>query len=238
MDSEDRFVQGSIQTISTISPDSCTENILARTPNLKKLGIRGKLVILMEVKKNSSLFANLAKLDNLKKLKLLNDTFPRPPSEGKLRSLPQLYEFPPHLIKLTLSDTLLDWNHMSTIAMLPNLEVLKLKVYAFMGRQWDPVDGGFRLLKYLQIGKTDLVHWKASGHHFPRLEHIVVEQCGSLVAVPIGLADVSALQTIELHHTPSAVDSARLIQEQKQAQQKPQRYGFKLHIYPLEEVMK
>ncbi|KAK1423626.1 hypothetical protein QVD17_18932 [Tagetes erecta] len=239
MDNEDPFVQGNIQTISTISPDSCTENILARTPNLKKLGIRGKLAILMEVKKSSSLFDNLAKLDNLEKLKLLNDTFPRPPSEGKLRNLPPLYKFPPHLNKLTLSDTLLDWKHMSTIAMLPNLEVLKLKVYAFKGPQWDPLDGGFRLLKYLQIGKTDLVQWKASGHHFPRLEHLVVEQCGSLMAIPVGLADVSVLQTLEVHHTPFAISSARFIQQQKQMQQ--QEYvnssAFKLLIYPPEVVV-
>ncbi|XP_076912008.1 putative late blight resistance protein homolog R1B-14 [Bidens hawaiensis] len=230
MDNEDPFVQGNIQTISTISPGSCTENILARTPNLKKLGIRGKLVVLMELKKNASLFANLAKLDNLEKLKLLNDTFPRPPSEGKLRALPPSYKFPPHLNKLTLSDTLLDWKHMSTIAMLPYLEVLKLKVYAFTGPQWDPLDGGFRLLKYLLIGKTDLVHWNASGHHFPRLEHIVVEQCCDLEALPHGLKDLSTLQTMELRHTPSAIRSARLIEGHK----KMQSSGFKLLIYPPE----
>lgn len=237
MDNEDPFVQRNIQTISTVSPDSCTENILARTPNLKKLGIRGKLVILMEEKRGaSSLFDNLAKLDNLEKLKLLNDTFPRPPSEGKLRSLPPSYKFPPHLNKLTLSDTLLDWKHMSTLGMLPNLEVLKLKVYAFKGPEWEPLDGGFRLLKVLQIGKTDLVHWRASGHHFPRLKHVVVEQCDKLVAIPHGLADVSALQTMELYHTPSAIVSARLIQQQKQQQQQLHMgsSGFKLLIYPPE----
>ncbi|KAD7117598.1 hypothetical protein E3N88_04866 [Mikania micrantha] len=176
-------------------------------------------------------------LVNLENLKLLNDTFPRPPSEGKLKKLPPLYKFPPHLNKLTLSDTLLDWKHMSTIAMLPNLEVLKLKMYAFKGRQWDPLDGGFHLLKYLKIGKTDLVNWKAWGHHFPRLEHVVVEHCGDLVGIPYGLADVSALQTIELHHTPRAVESARLIQRQKLIQQQQQQQymkndGFKLLIYP------
>ncbi|KAL8229354.1 hypothetical protein R6Q57_014254 [Mikania cordata] len=237
MDNEDPFVQGKIQTMSTVSPDSCTENILARTPNLKKLGVRGKLVILMEENNNSSLFHNLAKLVNLENLKLLNDTFPRPPSEGKLKKLPPLYKFPPHLNKLTLSDTLLDWKHMSTIAMLPNLEVLKLKMYAFKGRQWDPLNGGFHLLKYLKIGKTDLVHWKALGHHFPRLEHVVVEHCGDLVGIPYGLVDVSALQTIELHHTPRAVESARSIQRQKLMQQQQQQQymkndGFKLLIYP------
>lgn len=241
MDNEDPFVQRNIQTISTISPDSCTENILARTPNLKKLGIRGKLSLLMEEKRSGitcapSLFDNFAKLDNLEKLKLLNDTFPRPPPEGKLRGLPSLYKFPPHLNKLTLSDTLLDWKHMSTIGMLPHLQVLKLKVYAFKGAEWEALDGGFRLLKVLQIGKTDLVVWKASGHHFPRLEHVVVEQCSNLLGIPVGLADVSALKSLELYHTPSAVDSARLIQQQKKMQQQMlvTSHGFKLLIYPPE----
>nr|KAJ0217870.1 hypothetical protein LSAT_V11C300154150 [Lactuca sativa] len=241
MDNEDPFVQRNIQTISTISPDSCTENILARTPNLKKLGIRGKLLLLMEEKRSGitctpSLFDNFAKLDNLEKLKLLNDTFPRPPPEGKLRGLPSLYKFPPYLNKLTLSDTLLDWKHMSTIGMLPHLQVLKLKVYAFKGAEWEALDGGFRLLKVLQIGKTDLVVWKASGHHFPRLEHVVIEQCSNLLGIPVGLADVSALKTLELYHTPSAVDSARLIQQQKKRQQQMvmTSHGFKLLIYPPE----
>ncbi|KAI3503749.1 hypothetical protein L1887_32198 [Cichorium endivia] len=128
MDNEDPFVQRNIQTISTIMLNSCTENILARTPNLKKLGIRGRLSVLMDERRGGgtcststaagpSLFDNLARLDNLEKLKLLNDTFPRPPPEGKLHGLPSLYKFPPHLNKLTLSDTLLDWKHMSTIGM-------------------------------------------------------------------------------------------------------------------------
>nr|GFA72732.1 putative late blight resistance protein homolog R1B-14 [Tanacetum cinerariifolium] len=70
MDNEDPFVQRNIQTISTVSPNSCTENVLARTPNLKKLGVRGKLTVLMEEKKGSSLFDNLAKLNNLENVNI------------------------------------------------------------------------------------------------------------------------------------------------------------------------
>uniref|UniRef100_A0A5B7BL80 Uncharacterized protein n=1 Tax=Davidia involucrata TaxID=16924 RepID=A0A5B7BL80_DAVIN len=229
-DNEDPFVRRNIQTISTVSPDSCTENILARTPNLKKLGIRGKLVTLVEEKGGSSMFDNFAKLDRLETLKLLNDTFPRPPSEGKLPGLPQLYKFPPNLKKITLSDTLLDWRHMSTLGMLPYLEVLKLKDYAFKGRRWEPLDGGFRLLKVLQLGRTDLVQWVASGHHFPRLQCIILKHCGSLEAIPSGLGDVSALQILELYCTSSsAAASARLIQRQRQS---TVNNGLKLVIYP------
>ncbi|KAL7000824.1 hypothetical protein U1Q18_001974 [Sarracenia purpurea var. burkii] len=103
-------------------------------------------------------------LDHLVKLKLLNDMYPHPPSNV---ILPQLYNFPPNLKKLALADTLLDWEHMSILGILPKLEVLKLKNKVFMGQRWKAFDGGFHLLKFLLYGKTDLVHWEASSHHFP-----------------------------------------------------------------------
>ncbi|KAL0372775.1 UNVERIFIED_CONTAM: putative late blight resistance proteinR1A-10 [Sesamum calycinum] len=233
---EDPFVRRNILTISTISPDSCTENILARTPNLRKLGIRGKLITLVEEKGGSTMFDILAKLDHLESLKLLNDAFPLDPSRCIIPGLPPSYKFPPNLKKITLSDTLLDWDHMSTLGMLPNLEVLKLKDYAFKGSRWEPLDGGFRLLRVLKIGRTDLIWWDASGHHFPRLQHVVFRHCSSLEAIPSGLAEVSALQNMELHWPkPTAAHSARLIQRQKLKMQ--QELGllntaFKLFIYP------
>ncbi|MFS8018499.1 putative virus X resistance protein-like, coiled-coil [Helianthus anomalus] len=227
------FVQENIQTMSTISPDSCT--ILARTPNLKKLGIRGELAVLMEVEKNANFFDNLAKLDKLEKLKLLSDTFPRFPFQGELTSLPPLDKFPPRMNKLTLSDTFLEWKHMPTLYMLPNLEVLKLKANAFKGCLWK-LEGVFHKLIYLHIEKMDLADWKASGHHFPKLEHVVVKDCDKLNAIPHGLADAPALQTITLHHTPSAIASARLIQEKKQVPQQHDMKSnrFELRINPLE----
>lgn len=227
---EDPFVRRNMQTISTISPESCTENVLARTPNLKKLGIRGKLLTLMEEKGGSSMFDNFAKLGNLETLKLLNDTFPLSPFQANLNRLPQWYKFPPSLKKLTFSDTLLDWKNMSTIGMLPNLEILKLKEKSFIGQLWESLDGGFRLLKVLQLGRTDLVRWDASSHHFPRLERVVLKHCEKLQAVPYGLGGVSALKMLELYWpTPSAADSARLIQQQ---QHDMMNNGFKLLVYP------
>ncbi|KAL2518669.1 Disease resistance protein (CC-NBS-LRR class) family [Abeliophyllum distichum] len=235
-DNEDPFVRINIQTISTILPDSCTENVLARTPGLKKLGIRGKLAKLMEKKGGSSLFDNLSKLYNLETLKLLNDTYPLPPAQCIIPGVPQHYKFPPNLRKLTLSDTLLDWEHMSTLGVLPNLEVLKLKDNAFKGSHWEPLDGGFRLLKVLQIGRTNIVHWNALGHHFPRLQSVVLKHCTSLEAIPSGLGDVSVLQNLELYwSTNTAAASARLIHQQKlQLQLKQQQVNnlFKLVIYP------
>ncbi|KAL7000836.1 hypothetical protein U1Q18_001986 [Sarracenia purpurea var. burkii] len=227
-DHEDPFVRRNLQTLSTITPESCSENVLARTPSLKKLGIKGKLANLME---DGVSFDNLTKLDQLVTLKLLNDIFPRPPSEGKLTVLPQWYKFPPNLKKLTLSDTFLGWKHMSVLAMLPSLEVLKLRDNAFTGIEWSPLEGGFRQLKVLQIGKTDLVYWEATPNHFPKLQHLVLRDCTGLEAIPSGLGDVKTLQTIELYRTsPSAANSARkILQQQKESGVNNK---LKVHIFP------
>lgn len=229
------LVSGNLQTISRVSPESCSVNILQRTPNLKKLGVQGKLVTLMEEKDMFSKFDYFAKLEHLQSLKLLNDTFPVPPSECKLPSLPLWYKFPPKLRKLTLADTLLDWKNMSVLGMLQGLEVLKLGDNAFMGERWEPLEGGFVNLKFLQLGKMDLVHWKASAHHFPSLQRVILKYCTRLEVIPSGLGDISALQIMDLYcPTRSAAASARLIQQKQQQKQQQGgvNNGFRLIIFP------
>ncbi|PIN17541.1 hypothetical protein CDL12_09798 [Handroanthus impetiginosus] len=190
----------------------------------------------MENKNGNMLFDSLGKLSYLENLKLQNDVFPCPPSEGKLASLPQRYKFPSKLKKLTLSDTLLDWKEMSTLGMLENLEVLKLKDNAFQGERWRPEDGGFRALKVLHIGRTELVFWDASAQHFPRLRNLFLRHCGSLQKLPPGFAEVSSLQLVDLYcTTKSAAASAREIREKKlwiQGEQGTRGNEFKLSIYP------
>ncbi|KAK1416278.1 hypothetical protein QVD17_32067 [Tagetes erecta] len=219
---KDPLVNENLRTMSKVSPNSCTDVILARTPNLQKLGVRGNLALLLDEKKGSCKFDNIVKLSRLEKLKLLNDTYPRPPLDGKLRGLPEWYKFPPKLKKLTLSDTMLVWEQMSVLGKLLGLEVLKLGDNAFVGERWVTPDGGFVQLRVLRIGKTDLVHWEAAGHQFPQLQRVSLKHCEQLIAIPSGLGDVSTLEVMELSWTShSAIASARLIQK-----------NFKLLIFP------
>ncbi|XP_073140288.1 putative late blight resistance protein homolog R1B-12 [Henckelia pumila] len=219
-----------LQTFGTISPQSCTEDFFDRVRGLKKLGIRGQIDTLLDVK-------GLEKLDNLDKLKLMNDPFPFPPSERKLSQLPQPYKFPQKLRSLTLSATFLDWSHMATLGKLDTLEVLKLKDNAFVGRSWEAADGGFRHLEFLHVERTDLVVWVASGHHFPRLRCLVLRNCEWLGEIPIGLAD--SLQKLDLKRvSKSASCSARKIEETiklKQGAEVSKRNQFKLCIAPGDE---
>ncbi|XP_057802823.1 putative late blight resistance protein homolog R1A-10 [Salvia miltiorrhiza] len=215
-----------LQTLGTISVESCTAAILVQACNLKKLGIRGRLAFLMEGQVQP--FDRLGEMKYIEKLKLINDVYPRPPSVGQLDALPHPYQFPSNLRSLTLVATFLDWNCMSTLGLLQKLEVLKLKDKAFMGSDWETVEGGFRQLEFLHIEETDLAVWNASSHHFPRLRSLVLKNCDKLRGIPIPMGDIASLQMVELYNSVSAVASARDIQDAKKARG----CSFKLSIFP------
>ncbi|KAH6763419.1 hypothetical protein C2S52_020852 [Perilla frutescens var. hirtella] len=226
-----------IQTLGTISPESCSEEFFSRTRNLKKLGIRGKLAWLLENKKGS--FDSLEKLANLEKLKLINDIILCSDAERQLHDLPPAYKFPTQLRSLTLCDTSLDWSHMSVLGSLDKLEVLKLKDKAFWGETWEATAGGFRHLEVLHIGRTNLENWVASHHHFPRLKCLELRNCENLIEVPIELADIPNFQLLDLHRSNSAAASAKRIRVRKRRQEDQQPAGnarrFKLSIFPPDE---
>ncbi|PIN23085.1 hypothetical protein CDL12_04214 [Handroanthus impetiginosus] len=124
---------------------------------------------------------------------------------------------------------------MSVLGLLENLEVLKLKEKAFMGKYWEAQDGGFRHLEVLHIGRTDLVSWYALGHHFPRLRRLELKNCEELQDIPSGLADIPTLRLLDLHRTKLAATSAKRIEAKKKQQKDPNAAKFKLSIFPPSE---
>lgn len=232
--SSSQLSRGSLQTISSITPESCRKEFLDLNQRIKKLGVRGKLELLFENYNECNLFECLYKLDFLENLKLYNDD----PS-SKMRVIPHEHTFPKGLSKITLRNTKLDWMFMSTLGKLENLQVLKLKENAFNGGYWETEEKGFRRLRFLVIGETDLVSWKASAQNFPALKTLVLKNCSRLEAIPSGLAEIPNFQKIELFYANSSlVSSARKIQNLKiqlQAQENTSSNkgsGFKLSIYP------
>lgn len=125
---------------------------------------------------------------------------------------------------------------MTTLGLLENLEVLKLKDNAFTGRSWTAPDHMFfRRLEVLHIGRTDLAVWMASCHNFPALRRLELHNCEELKLVPVGLADISSLQQLDLYHSSFAAESAKKIQkarEKKQAEETTNFNVLKLNIYP------
>ncbi|CDP16255.1 unnamed protein product [Coffea canephora] len=228
---EEASVNANLQTLSSISPKSCTKELFERAPKLKKLAICGRLAILIEANGQSRLFESLCTLQFLENLKLLNEDVSSP-----LNRLPQENNFPRKLTKLTLSKTFLPWNQMSVLGKLENLEVLKLKDNAFKGNRWRTESGGFQSLQFLHIGSTDLVIWDAAENHLPKLKCLVLKHCTELQGVPHSFADISTLQIIDLHCTNHSVAASAMkiyVLKLEQAQQKATKSNrFKLFVYP------
>nr|GLL32197.1 putative late blight resistance protein homolog R1A-3 [Ipomoea trifida] len=180
-----------IQTLSTISPSSCTAEILEKTPNLQKLGIRGNLAELMESKGKGGvmLFDNLQILDCLENLKLINAFL-----SSKLQRCPHSEKFPRRLRKMTLSKTTFEWKDLNILGSLQELEVLKLDENAFRGKFCDVRNIVFKQLRYLRIGRTNLVSWKVSKDSFPALEHLILRHCTALDAIPFDFGEVESLK--------------------------------------------
>ncbi|XP_019160189.1 PREDICTED: putative late blight resistance protein homolog R1A-10 [Ipomoea nil] len=216
---------GDLQTLSPISPKSCTEAILEKMPNLLKLGVRGNLVELLDSKGGVCLFDNVGKLLNLQNLKLVHES--SNDQSSTIRSFPRDEKFPSKLRKLSLSNTSIDWKHICVLGSLNELEVLKLKESAVKGEYWELNNTVFKSLRFLSIGRTDLVKWTCEKSSFPALNKLYLSHCTSLEAVPLAFKDVKSLKVMELFCTnKKAAASARTIREQKQGD------GFDLSIYP------
>nr|GMD19924.1 putative late blight resistance protein homolog R1B-14 [Ipomoea batatas] len=214
-----------IQTLSTISPSSCTREILEKTPNLQKLGIRGNLAELMESKGGVMLFDNLQILDGLENLKLINNAL----QNSKLRRCPHSEKFPRRLRKMTLSNTTFDWKDLNILSLLEELEVLKLEENAFRGEFCDASNIVFKQLRYLRIGRTNLVSWMVSKDSFQALKYLILRHCSVLESVPSVFGEVESLKVMELFCINGrAANSAREIQKLKNEKQ----CGFQLSIYP------
>ncbi|KAM7497600.1 hypothetical protein LguiA_022014 [Lonicera macranthoides] len=125
--------------------------------------------------------------------------------------------FPERLKRLTLTNTALAWNEMWTLGMLPNLEVLKLKLHACVGQLWETSDNGFLRLKFLKFQDLDIVQWTASSNHFPHLEHLVLHGCQKLEEIPSSLGDIPTLEMIDVRWcSETAANSAHVTKKDQE----------------------
>nr|XP_016489462.1 PREDICTED: putative late blight resistance protein homolog R1A-3 [Nicotiana tabacum] len=106
---------------------------------------------------------------------------------------------------------------MTTISMLPKLNVLQLKNGAFRLRiAWEVTEMGFPELKFLLLEELNLVYWRAADDYFPCLDRAIIRNCRYLNEIPQGFTDSVTLQQIELHGChPSLVTFAEQIQKEQ-----------------------
>ncbi|XP_057494944.1 putative late blight resistance protein homolog R1B-16 isoform X2 [Actinidia eriantha] len=202
------FSLDNLQTLSYIDASSCSV-FLAGTLNIRKLGIRGCIF-----KDRFITFPDTYFLSHLQELKLWCVQFERfgswPMSLCGVR-------FPTNLKKLTLMETRVNWNEMSTLGKkLPNLEVLKLLKFACVGKCWKTSDEDFPQLKFLKLVTISIEEWQVSSNPFPRLQRLVLVRCWGLQSIPSEIGEVPTLQMIEVRDCNTSVaNSAYKIKEEQ-----------------------
>ncbi|CDP05521.1 unnamed protein product [Coffea canephora] len=194
--------------------------LLARIPNVRNLGFH----ITLSSREDPFNFFDLSGLNVLEKLKFEYQTYGMVPV-----TISSSDKFPSSLKKLTLVGSHVNWEEMSIIGMLPNLEVLKVKDNFFNGPKWETCEGGFRRLRFLKFSHMDLQEWIATADDFPSLEKLVLNGCLALTEIPSAFGDSCTLQVIEVYRSSDTVaDSACQIQE---SQRNWGNDEFKVFIY-------
>ncbi|XP_070056447.1 putative late blight resistance protein homolog R1B-13 [Nicotiana tomentosiformis] len=198
-----------LEELSGLCSLSCTTEVFSRIPNLKRL-------VVYEISSRREGMANrLIDMSNLTKLvtlKCWEYDVPKPISI-------KMFVFPTSLKRLTLYEFRFPWKDISTLAMLPNLEELKLKYNAVKGGVWRLSDEDkFESLKLLLIATTTFFHhWEASSDNFPNLKRLVLNNCHYLKQIPTDFGEICSLESIELHYcNTTAEDSARKIKQEQQ----------------------
>ncbi|KAG8378887.1 hypothetical protein BUALT_Bualt07G0031300 [Buddleja alternifolia] len=208
-DRKDFIVLENLHTLVTIHEFRCTEDVVKRIPNMKKLKIKYKYC---EREKDWSYYFlhNIANLHKLESLWIDNcgSTFALPYS----------------LKKLELYHCRIPWEDMTVIGSLPNLEILLLydveaTEHSSLTHEWiNPVEGGFRQLKFLLISGIHLKRWRAESIHFPKLEILQLRLMDELEEIPSGIGEIETLRKIELDRcSSSVVESAVEIYEEQQS---------------------
>ncbi|KAL2515331.1 Disease resistance protein RPP8 [Forsythia ovata] len=196
-----------LQTLSLINNFRCKVEVPKRIPNLKKLGIfYGKEPMVC----GCYCLNNLVCLDKLEALKCI--LYWKSPSFLKNVTFPTL------LKKLTLVSGFIPWEDITIVGSLPNLQVLKLKRFAFLGPEWEPNEGEFLELKFLLLELSNLKYWRADSIHFPKLERLFIKDCRDLEEIPSGIGEITTLQSIEVYNSKDSLEtSAKEIQETQQS---------------------
>ncbi|KAL0440920.1 UNVERIFIED_CONTAM: putative disease resistance RPP8-like protein 2 [Sesamum radiatum] len=203
---QDSIIMENLQSLYNIRNFRCTEEVLKRIPNLKKLGVS-----FYEEKRGIDwsyyCLYNLVRLQKLESLSI----------KGKDLSLENL-TFPTSLKKLSLNACNIPWEKMTTIgSLMPNLERLKLEANTFDGQEWNQVEGEFPRLKVLKIyHNVHLKWWRAEKIHFPNLESLILRLMFKLLEIPSVIGDIPTLHSISVQYcNDSLIDSAKQILEEQ-----------------------
>ncbi|OMP10650.1 NB-ARC domain-containing protein [Corchorus olitorius] len=125
--------------------------------------------------------------------------------EMKIGELPSYRKFCNSITELILACCRLEEDPMPTLGKLPNLEILHLEWFAFIGREMACTRKGFPKLKSLILKQLKhLEEWKVEEDAMSCLCHLEIIDCFALKNIPIQLRFIATLKElkIENRHMP------------------------------------
>ncbi|KAL8538120.1 hypothetical protein ACS0TY_000178 [Phlomoides rotata] len=213
---ENDLILEDLQSLSRVMNFKCSEAVIKRIPNIKKLKIKYQMSGGEEEYHNFGL-NNIGHLKELQHFSLSIGPTAILDREIYQCHLTQNLIFPHSLEKLTLCGTMLDWEEcMKKIGYLPLLQYLRLYPNACFGPVWETVDGQFCSLRILKIHPCGLRYWRTEDTHFPRLELLDLINLHVLEEIPSCIGDIPTLKSIRLDGCSKSIeDSARVIKEEQ-----------------------
>ncbi|XP_009796562.1 putative late blight resistance protein homolog R1A-3 [Nicotiana tabacum] len=189
-----------------------TVDIFKRFPNLQRLEFN-----LKESWDCSTEQFWFPKLDCLNELKFLKVNFKRSNTNDIVLSVTSRmwdFHFPSSLKGLFLLEFPFTSDSLSTIARLPNLEVLHLIVAIIEEEEWNmEEEDTFQKLKCLTLQQVSLAQWEVREESFPVLEKLRLWDCQKFKEIPQSFGDLVSLKIIDPWRSPQLEDSAREIKQ-------------------------
>ncbi|XP_057801569.1 putative late blight resistance protein homolog R1A-10 [Salvia miltiorrhiza] len=232
--SDDVVVMENLLVLKGIANFKCSEEVVKRIPNIKKLRIEyfGRRGIEQD---------DYYCLNNIKRLCKLESLYIS--CWYDFRASLYALKFPQSLKKLTLNmKNDLEWEKMlEKIGALPLLEKFKLWKGCFGTGKWEMVEGQFPSLKYLELDSCrSLEHWTAESNSiFPRLEKLYLFEMVELKEIPTQIGDIPTLQKIWMEYCgESAVMCAKeIVEEQVELQGEDLPFHVQVRLLHKNEAM-
>ncbi|XP_057800181.1 putative late blight resistance protein homolog R1A-4 [Salvia miltiorrhiza] len=209
--SDDVVVMENLLVLERIANFKCSEEVVKRIPNIKKL-------VLDYFGSGGIEQDDYYCLNNIKRLCKLESL--HVDCWFDFRAAPYALTFPQSLKKLTLEmNRSLEWEKiLEKIGSMPLLEKFMLWNGCFGTGKWEMVEGQFPSLKYLELHRCpSLKHWTAESNSiFPRLEKLDLFDMRQLKEIPTQIGDIPTLQKIWMRDCgESAVMWAKEIVEEQ-----------------------
>ncbi|KAF3437609.1 hypothetical protein FNV43_RR20365 [Rhamnella rubrinervis] len=171
-----------LQVLSWVFVNQNTALVIAKFPNLRKLGLQFPQEI--EECEVEKVMASIRKLESLEKLKIICN-----PNFGNWRNCSRvgtgLNLLSPALTNFSWKSDTFDWEIFKVLARQPHLRFLKIWLWGVQQpHELSAVAGDFPQLQVLKLMRLNITKWETEKDAMPNLQSLFIIQCPKLKYLP------------------------------------------------------